>query len=240
MAQAKSRRSRRRAPARQARVDRREQPPTWRGAATRGDPLRRASCCPVSLLFGQPIGGAIVLTIIAAILYIPLGFYTEQFFYNRRKARMQREREAQRGREGPLTAVDVRSFTVGPFAENTYILRRDGSDKAIVVDPGDEAPRLLAAIDELGLDVEAILLTHTHVDHVGAVAPVAEATGRDRLLPGARGADARRHHGLHPDPRDRALRGLRRRRDAGRAASSSRSRASTSTSSSRPVTASAT
>jgi len=79
--------------------------------------------------------------------------------------------------------VDVRSFTVGPFAENTYILRRDGSEKAIVVDPGDEAPRLLAAIDELGLDVEAILLTHTHVDHVGAVTPVAEATGATVYCP---------------------------------------------------------
>ncbi|MCB0874897.1 MAG: MBL fold metallo-hydrolase [Solirubrobacterales bacterium] len=73
--------------------------------------------------------------------------------------------------------MDVRSFTVGPFAENTYFVRRDGSEKALVIDPGDEAPRLLAAIDELGLEVEAILLTHTHVDHVGAVTPVAEATG---------------------------------------------------------------
>jgi len=79
--------------------------------------------------------------------------------------------------------VDVRSFTVGPFAENTYIIRRDGSDKAIVIDPGDEAPRLLAAIDELGADVEAILLTHTHVDHVGAVTPVAEATGATVYCP---------------------------------------------------------
>ena len=79
--------------------------------------------------------------------------------------------------------MDVRSFTVGPFAENTYILRRDGSDKAIVIDPGDEAPRLLAAIDELGVDVEAILLTHTHVDHVGAVTPVAEATGATVYCP---------------------------------------------------------
>ncbi len=79
--------------------------------------------------------------------------------------------------------MDVRSFTVGPFAENTYILRREGSDKAIVVDPGDEAPRLLAAIAELGADVEAILLTHTHVDHVGAVAPVAAATGATVYCP---------------------------------------------------------
>ena len=79
--------------------------------------------------------------------------------------------------------MDVRSFTVGPFAENTYIVRRDGAEDALVIDPGDEAPRLLAAIDELGVDVEAILITHTHVDHVGAVAPVAEATGATVYCP---------------------------------------------------------
>ena len=79
--------------------------------------------------------------------------------------------------------MDVRSFTVGPFAENTYFVHREGSDEALVIDPGDEAPRLLAAIAELGLDVEAILLTHTHVDHVGAVTPVAEATGATVYCP---------------------------------------------------------
>jgi hydroxyacylglutathione hydrolase len=73
--------------------------------------------------------------------------------------------------------MDVRMFTVGPVAENTFIARRDGADRAIVFDPGDEADRILGAIDELGLTVEAILLTHTHFDHVGAVAPVARATG---------------------------------------------------------------
>ena len=50
---------------------------------------------PISLLFGQPIGGAIVLTVIAAIFYIPLGYYTEQFFYRRRQAKQQAERAAQ-------------------------------------------------------------------------------------------------------------------------------------------------
>jgi hydroxyacylglutathione hydrolase len=79
--------------------------------------------------------------------------------------------------------MDVRSFTVGPVAENCYILRRNGASEAIVVDPGDEAPRLLSAIDELELDVKAILLTHTHFDHLGAVAPVAEATGAPVYCP---------------------------------------------------------
>jgi hydroxyacylglutathione hydrolase len=73
--------------------------------------------------------------------------------------------------------MDVRMLTVGPVQENCFIARRDGSDRALVVDPGEEAPRILSAIDELGLTVDAVLLTHTHFDHVGAVAPVARATG---------------------------------------------------------------
>ena len=75
--------------------------------------------------------------------------------------------------------MDVRTFTVGPVQENCHIARRDGAREAIVVDPGDEPERLLGAIATLELDVAAILLTHTHFDHVGAVAPVAEATGAE-------------------------------------------------------------
>jgi len=79
--------------------------------------------------------------------------------------------------------MDVRMFTVGPVMENCFILRRDGSDKALIVDPGEEAPKLLSAIDELGVELEGILLTHTHFDHVGAVAPVAKATGAEVWVP---------------------------------------------------------
>jgi hydroxyacylglutathione hydrolase len=73
--------------------------------------------------------------------------------------------------------MDVRMFTVGVVQENCFLLRRDGSQSALVVDPGDEAPRILAAVEDLGVSIEAILVTHCHFDHVGAVAPVAEATG---------------------------------------------------------------
>jgi len=74
-------------------------------------------------------------------------------------------------------------FTVGLVQENCYILRRDGSDRALIVDPGDEAPKLLGAIESLGLELDGILLTHTHFDHVGAVAPVAKATGAEVWVP---------------------------------------------------------
>jgi hydroxyacylglutathione hydrolase len=79
--------------------------------------------------------------------------------------------------------MDVRIFTVGQVAENSYIFRRAGSDRALIVDPGDEAPKLLGAIEELGVTLDGILLTHTHFDHVGAVAPVAKATGAEVWVP---------------------------------------------------------
>jgi hydroxyacylglutathione hydrolase len=79
--------------------------------------------------------------------------------------------------------MDVRMFTVGPVAENSYLFRRDGSDRALIVDPGDEADKLLGAIDAIDVTLEGILLTHTHFDHVGAVAPVANATGAEVWVP---------------------------------------------------------
>jgi hypothetical protein len=94
MAQARSR-GRSRGSGKEQQVDRRDVPPTWRGSAIRGL-LFAALLLPVSLLFGQPLAGAIVLTVIAAIFYVPLGFYTESFFYNRRQARLRKEREANR------------------------------------------------------------------------------------------------------------------------------------------------
>lgn len=73
--------------------------------------------------------------------------------------------------------IDVRTFTVGPIRENCFIVRGEGASSALIVDPGDEADRLLGAVQTLGIDtIDAILLTHTHFDHIGAVAPVAKAT----------------------------------------------------------------
>jgi hydroxyacylglutathione hydrolase len=75
-------------------------------------------------------------------------------------------------------AADVRMFTVGPVQENAYIVRAGNeSGRAVVVDPGEEPERLLGAANELGVQIEAILITHCHFDHIGAVAPVAAATG---------------------------------------------------------------
>lgn len=75
-------------------------------------------------------------------------------------------------------AADVRMFTVGPVQENAYIVRAGSeSTRAVMVDPGEEPERLLQAAEQLGVQIEAILITHCHFDHIGAVAPVAAATG---------------------------------------------------------------
>jgi glyoxylase-like metal-dependent hydrolase (beta-lactamase superfamily II) len=79
--------------------------------------------------------------------------------------------------------MNVRMFTVGAVQENCFLVWADGGDRAVIVDPGEEAPRLLAAIEDASLTLEAILLTHTHFDHVGAVAPLARATNAPVYCP---------------------------------------------------------
>ena len=83
-----------------------------------------------------------------------------------------------------MSAPDVRAFTVGPVQENCYIVRAGPQAQgAVIVDPGDEPERLLGAAEALGVRIEAILLTHCHFDHIGAVAPVAAATGAPVYCP---------------------------------------------------------
>jgi glyoxylase-like metal-dependent hydrolase (beta-lactamase superfamily II) len=77
----------------------------------------------------------------------------------------------------------VEMLTVGPVQENCFLFRPEGGERLLVVDPGEEAERILAAIAASGATVEAILLTHCHFDHIGAVAPVAAATGAPVYCP---------------------------------------------------------
>jgi len=80
-------------------------------------------------------------------------------------------------------SLDVQMLTVGQIAENCFLLRKESSDRALIVDPGEEPDRILAAVEEMGVTVDAILLTHCHFDHIGAVAPVAKATGAPVYCP---------------------------------------------------------
>ena len=80
-------------------------------------------------------------------------------------------------------SLDVQMLTVGPVAENCFVVRREGSGRGLIVDPGEESDRILAAVDEMGAKIEAILITHCHFDHIGAVAPVATVTGAPVYCP---------------------------------------------------------
>jgi len=64
---------------------------------------------------------------------------------------------------------------VTPFQQNCTILWDDASKRALVVDPGGEPDRILAAVDQAGVTVERILLTHGHLDHAGGAAELAES-----------------------------------------------------------------
>ncbi len=80
-------------------------------------------------------------------------------------------------------SLEVEMLTVGAIGENCFIVRREGAGEAVIVDPGEEPERILAALAALGAEARAILLTHTHFDHIGAVAPVAATTGAPVYCP---------------------------------------------------------
>ncbi len=74
-----------------------------------------------------------------------------------------------------MSTLSIQQLTVGPLQENCWLLADTESGTAVLVDPGDEAERLLKAVDATGCSLAAIWLTHAHFDHVGGVAGVIAA-----------------------------------------------------------------
>lgn len=70
-------------------------------------------------------------------------------------------------------------LVVGPFASNCYIVGSEITSEGMIIDPGDEAGEILNKVKDFQLDIKSIVLTHGHIDHIGAVKEVSEATGAE-------------------------------------------------------------
>lgn len=73
-------------------------------------------------------------------------------------------------------------FPVGPLQCNCVIIGDESSKTAIIVDPGDEAQRIFATLSRHGLTVRAVVATHAHIDHVGALADLKQLTGAPAMI----------------------------------------------------------
>lgn len=75
--------------------------------------------------------------------------------------------------------MEITVLTLGGYMTNCYILRQEASSKCLIIDPGYEAGRILSVLQQKQLEPEAILLTHGHFDHVGAVQDLTAETDCD-------------------------------------------------------------
>ena len=73
----------------------------------------------------------------------------------------------------------LKKLVVGPFAANCYIIGSELTKEGVIIDPGDEARQILKSVKDSGLDIKFLVMTHGHIDHVGAVKEVKEATGAE-------------------------------------------------------------
>ena len=73
----------------------------------------------------------------------------------------------------------LKKLELGMLAANCYVVGDESSKEGMIIDPGAEANGILSSVEELGLDIKFIVLTHGHMDHAGALAEVKEATGAE-------------------------------------------------------------
>ncbi len=68
----------------------------------------------------------------------------------------------------------VEMVIVGPFQENCYVIGDEDSGTGALIDPGDEAARIALTVERMGLSISQIIVTHAHIDHVGAIASLTD------------------------------------------------------------------
>ena len=79
--------------------------------------------------------------------------------------------------------MNIQTLTLGPLATNCYLVRQDGCSRVVIIDPAANSKKLLAALQEQGLTLEAIFLTHAHFDHILAAHEVLAATHAQYVVP---------------------------------------------------------
>ena len=77
----------------------------------------------------------------------------------------------------PVTSIRAAIVPVTPFQQNCTLLWSDSTKRGVVVDPGGDVPRILDAVEQTGIAVERILLTHGHIDHAGGAAELKDRLG---------------------------------------------------------------
>lgn len=78
--------------------------------------------------------------------------------------------------------MNIESLVVGPIQVNCFIITCSTTQETAIVDPGDDAERILNKCAAKSLNVTKILLTHGHFDHIGAVQQIKEATGAEIIM----------------------------------------------------------
>jgi len=73
----------------------------------------------------------------------------------------------------------LKKLEQGAFASNCYIVGDESSKEGMIIDPGAGGGQILSSVEELGLNIKFIVLTHSHMDHIGALKEVKEATGAE-------------------------------------------------------------
>jgi len=73
----------------------------------------------------------------------------------------------------------LNKLVVGPLASNCYIVGSESNKEGMIIDPGDEAEVILRNVKDLGLEIKSIVLTHGHIDHIGALKEVKKVTGAE-------------------------------------------------------------